>query len=45
MPLNFLKDGIIWVASKIYCVNRALGAEAIEINHWILRFDYTSEDL
>ena len=32
VPLNFSDDGVIWVASNLSGANRALVAEAIELN-------------
>ena len=36
---------VTWVASKLSGAAGALGAEAIELHNWLLRFGYASEEL
>ena len=38
VPLDFMEDDVTWVASKLFGGAGALGAEAIEMRNWILRF-------
>ena len=38
VPLNFTEDDVTWVASKLSGAAGALGAEAIELRNWLLRF-------
>ena len=45
VPLNFTEDEVTWVASKLSSAAGALGAEAIELINWILRFGCLSEEL
>ena len=45
VPLDFTEDGVTWVASKLSGAAGALGAEAIEMRNWILRFGCLSEEL
>ena len=45
VPLNFTEDDVTWVASNIYGAAGALGAEAIDMRNWLLRFGYSSEEL
>ena len=45
VPLDFTEDDETWVASKISGTAGALGTEAIELQNWILRFGYASEEL
>ena len=44
VPLDFLEDNIMWVASKFSGAAGALGAEAIELRNWILCFGCASEE-
>ena len=45
VPLDFTEDDVTWVASKLSGAAGALGAEAIEIRNWLLRFGCASEEL
>ena len=45
VPLDFTEDDVIWVASKLSGVAGVLGAEAIELRKWLLRFGCSSEEL
>ena len=45
VPLDFMKDDLTWVASKLSDAAGALGEEAIELRHWRLRFGCVSEEL
>ena len=40
-----MEDDVTWVSSKLSGLAGALGAEAIELRNWILRFRCSSEDL
>ena len=44
-PLDFIEDDVTWVASKISGAAGTLGAEAIELRNWLLRFGCASEEL
>ena len=44
VPLDFMEDDVTWVTSKIFGTAGTLGAEAIELRKWLLRFGYVSED-
>ena len=44
-PLDFTEDYVTWVASKLSGAAGALGAEAIELRNWLLRFGCASEEL
>ena len=44
-PLNFKKDDVMGVASKLSGTENALRAEAIEIINWILCFGCVSDEL
>ena len=44
VPLEFLEEDVMWVASKLSGDARALGAEAIELRNWLLCFGYASEE-
>ena len=37
-PLDFLEEVITWVVSKISGALGALGAEALKLKDWLLRF-------
>ena len=43
--LDFTEDDVTWVASKISGAAGALGAEAVELRNWLLRFGCVSEKL
>ena len=45
VPLDFTEDDVTWVASKLSGEAGALGAEAMELRYWLLRFGCTSEEL
>ena len=45
VPLDFTKDDITWVASKLSGAAGALGAEAMELCNWLLLFGCASEEL
>ena len=45
VPLNFTEDDVTWVASKLSGAAGALGAEAMELRNWLLRFRCASEEL
>ena len=38
IPLDFTEDDVTWVVSKLSGAADALGAEAIELRNWLLRF-------
>ena len=44
VPLDFLEENVMCVASKISGAAEALGVEAIELNSWILCFWYTVDE-
>ena len=44
-PLDFIEDDVTWVASKLSGVIGALGAEAIELQNWLLRFGCAPEEI
>ena len=43
VPLDFTEDDVPWFASKLYGAAGALGAEAMELRNWLLRFGCASE--
>ena len=45
VPLEFTEDDVMWVASKLSGAARAIGAEAIELRNWLLRFRCASKEL
>ena len=45
VPLDFTRDDITWVASKLSGAAGALGAEEIELRNWLLHFGCASEEL
>ena len=45
VPLDFKKDDVTWVASKLSSAAGALGAETIELSNWLLCFGCASEEL
>ena len=44
VPLEFSEENVTWVASNLPGADGALGAEAIELSNWLLRFGCASED-
>ena len=44
VPLEFTEDDVTWVASKLSSAAGALGAEAMELCNWLLRFGCASEE-
>ena len=44
MPLDFLEDDFIWIASKLSGTTGAQGAEAVDMRNWLLRFRYALEE-
>ena len=45
VPLDFTEDDVMWVTSKLSGAAGALGAEAMELHNWLLRFGCASEEL
>ena len=45
VPLDFTEDDVTWVASTLSGAAGALGAEAMELRNWLLRFGCASEEL
>ena len=45
VPLVFTEDDVTWVASKLSGAAGALGAEAMELHNWLLRFGCVYEEL
>ena len=45
VPFDFTEYDVNWVASKLSGAVGVLGAEAIELRNWLLRFGCLSEDL
>ena len=45
VPLDFMKDDVTWVASKLSGAAGELGAETMELRNWLLRFGCASEEL
>ena len=45
VPLDSTEDDVMWVASNLSGAAGALGAEAIELLNWLLRFGCSSEEL
>ena len=45
LPPDFTEDDVTWVASKLSGAAGALGAEAMELRNWLLRFGCASEEL
>ena len=45
VPLDFTEDDVTWVASKLSGAAGVLGAEAMELRNWLLRFGCASEEL
>ena len=44
VPLDFSEDDVTWVASDLSGSTGALGAEAIDLRNWLLRFLCVSEE-
>ena len=44
VPLDFTEDDVTWVASKLSGAAGALGAEAMELRNFLLRFRCASEE-
>ena len=44
VPLDFTEDDVMWVASKLSGATGALGAEAMELCNWLLRFGCAPEE-
>ena len=42
VPLDLLEDDVTWMISKLLDAAEALGAEAIKLEHYLLRFDCAS---
>ena len=45
VPLDFTEDDVTWVTSKLFGAAGVLGAEAIELRNWLLRFRCAYEEL
>ena len=45
VSLEFTEDDVTWVASKLSGAAGVLGAEAMELRNWFLRFGCASEEL
>ena len=45
LPLDFAEDDVTWVASKLSGAAGALGAEAMELQNWLLCFGCASDVL
>ena len=43
--LDLTEDDVTWVASKLSSAAGALGAEAMDLRNWLLRFGCASEEL
>ena len=44
VPLDFTEDEVTWVTLQLSGAAGALGAEAIELLNWLLRFRCASEE-
>ena len=44
VPLDFSEDNVTWVAFKLPGATGALGAEAVELRNWLLRFGCALEE-
>ena len=44
VPLDFTEDDVTWVASILSGSAGALGAKAMELRNWLLRFGFPSEE-
>ena len=45
VPLYFMEDDVTWVTSNLSSAAGALGAEAIELRNWLIRFWCALEEL
>ena len=45
VPLDFMEDDVMWVASKLFGTTGLLGEEAIKMRSWIINFGFALEDL
>ena len=45
LPLDFTEDDVTWVALKISGAAGVLGAEAIYLHNWLIRFGCASGEL
>ena len=45
LPLDFTEDDVTWVASNLSGTAGALGAEAVDLRNWLLRFGCLPEEL
>ena len=45
VPHDFTEDNVTWVASKLSVASGVLGAEAMELRNWLVRFRCASEEL
>ena len=45
VPLDFMEDDVMWVASKFSGAAGALGAEAMELRNWLFCFGCASKDI
>ena len=43
VPLDFTEDDVTWVVSKLSGAAGALGAEAVELRNWPIRFGRAKE--
>ena len=45
IPLDFMEDDVMWVASKISGAAGALVSEAMDLRNWLLRLGCASDEL
>ena len=45
VPLDFTEDDVMWVVSELSGTASVLGAEAVELRNWILRFGCALEEM
>ena len=45
VPLDFMEDDVTWFASNLSVAAVSLGAQAIDLINWLLRFGCASEEL
>ena len=45
VTLDITEDTVTWVASKLSGAAGTMGADAIELRNWIIRFGCASEEL
>ena len=45
LPLDLMEDDITWIASNLYGTTGVLGAKAIELYNWLIRFGCALEEL